>query len=267
MIVLSIITPAFNSAKWLESCILNVAGQGVSDQIEHIVIDGGSKDESLDVLENYKKKLSHLRFLSEPDRGQSDAMNKGLQMAKGKWIGFLNADDFYEVGILKSVLEIINTNPEREAFLVGNLNILGENDSAISTCRPATMTMPYLLADICEWPYNPSAYFYPLRLHTKIGYFDPEEHYAMDYDFILRIMHFGVPVEYCNETWGNFRMQIYAKTVADQNAGLSYNRASKLRKMYFTKSNLRVRYATRFLIIFWAIRNKTLGIIRRLFEK
>ena len=264
MILLSIITPAFNSSKWLNSCIENVACQNVGNEIEHLIIDGGSQDGSAEIIQKSAAEYSHLRWLSEPDTGQSNAMNKGLKLARGKWIGFLNADDFYEPGVLQSVLEIIKKNPGRHAFLIGNLNILNDFDSVISVCKPSSMSLPRMLADICAWPYNPSSYFYPSKLHQEIGYFDEEEHFAMDYDFIFRILLAKVPVEYYNQTWGNFRMQADAKTVTDQNANLSYSRSEMLRKMYYLKSCLQVRILSRVFILFWALRNKLLGFFRKI---
>src|SRR6058998_2090201 len=87
----SIITPSFNQARFLEENIQSVLTQaGVS--VEHIVVDGGSTDGTVEILKSYP----HLRWISEPDRGQSHALNKGFRMATGEILGWLNADDSYE---------------------------------------------------------------------------------------------------------------------------------------------------------------------------
>ena len=267
MITLTIITPAFNSVKWLEACIQNVAGQVALGKIEHLIIDGGSSDGSIEILKTAAEIHSHIRWLSEADEGQSSAMNKGLKMARGKWIGFLNADDFYEPGVLPEVLKLIEKDPERLCLLTGNLNVLDENDCLVKVNKPSSVTLPKLLADVCEWPYNPSAYFYPVSLHDKIGCFSVTEHYAMDYDFILNLAAIRISFEYHNKTWGNFRLQPEAKTVKDQSGNQSFQRAESIRRKFYEQAGISTRITTTFLKIVWALRNKVLGFVRRFQEK
>ena len=263
MILLSIITPTYNPGDWLEKCILNVA-ENLSEEIEHLIIDGGSTDGTPERLQKFAEQYPHIRWISEKDRGQSDAMNKGLSMARGTWVGFLNADDFYEPGALKSVLSIISSNPSGLRFLTGNLNIINEKDELISVNKPARMSLPALLADICEWPYNPAAYFYTAVIHEKIGKFPLDEHFAMDYDFILKLMTAQIPLEYHNETWGNFRLLPEAKTGMDQAANLSFQRAEVLRKKYTEQAGSLMKTQVRLLKFGWGVRNKILGISRQL---
>lgn len=185
-------------------------------------------------------------------------------MARGKWVGFLNADDYYHQGTLQKVISIIQQNPDQEKFLCANLNVLNENDEVISVNKPSSMSLPLLLADICEWPYNPAAYFYPKSLHDKIGAFPTDEHFAMDYDFILRMMHANYPLAYFNQIWGNFRLQPEAKTVKDQAADQSFKRAANLRRKYYLQSGVFVRITTKMLVFLWALRNIILGFSRKL---
>ncbi len=266
MILLSIITPAFNSAKWLNACILNVASQMVDGELEHLIIDGGSTDESLEILKENTKQFPHLRWISEPDSGQSNAMNKGIKMAAGKWIGFLNADDFYQEYALERVLEIIRKSPDSERLLVGNLQIWNEDNQLISINKASSMSLPKLLADICEWPFNPSAYFYPKSIHQQINYFNEEEHFAMDYDFILRVMVAQIKIEYHNEIWGNFRLLPAAKTSKDQASNNSYLRAERLRQSYLACVGIKISLEVRFLRLLWDIRNKGLGLWNKLYR-
>lgn len=262
LILLSIITPAFNSAQWLESCIINASNPD-TEEIEHLVIDGGSSDGSVEILQRLEKKFHRLKWISEPDSGQSNAMNKGLALAKGKWIGILNADDFYEESTLSRILDIIRRSDDKEKLIVGNLKVIDELNNLISLNRPSSMSLAKMLADICEWPYNPSAYFYHKSVHKKIGSFDENEHHAMDYDFFFRVMMARIPVEYHNETWGNFRMQPEAKTVLDQATGQAYIRASKIRKKYFLQANTKLKLKVNLLSVYWAIRNKIYGLQQR----
>jgi glycosyltransferase involved in cell wall biosynthesis len=99
---ISIITPSYNQGRYLEENILSVSNQGIID-LEHIIIDGGSTDNSKEVLEKYTDKLTY--WVSEPDQGQSDAVNKGFAKATGEIIGWLNSDDYYPSHVLDKVLQ------------------------------------------------------------------------------------------------------------------------------------------------------------------
>ena len=101
---LSIITPVFNGIRFIESCIINVIEQNCRG-LEHIIIDGGSSDGTVDVIRAYAKRYGHIKWISEKDKGQSDAMNKGIRMAQGDILGFLNVDDFYEPNVLCRIIE------------------------------------------------------------------------------------------------------------------------------------------------------------------
>jgi glycosyltransferase involved in cell wall biosynthesis len=231
---------------------------------EHLIIDGGSTDGTVELLRDLSNNFSHIRWVSEKDKGQSDAMNKGLQIARGSWVGFLNADDFYESGILHSVIRYIQKDSARERILIGNLKVLNEKDELISVNKPKKMNLPGMLADVCEWPYNPSSYFYPACLHERIGKFPVNEHFAMDYDFILRLMVAKIPIDYYDEIWGNFRLLPDAKTGRDQVSDTSYRRAQLLREKYTAKAKWNVRTLVSLMKFCWAVRNKILGTRRKL---
>jgi len=254
-LILTIITPVYNGSAYLQGCLENVANQWI-EGIEHLIIDGGSKDGTIDILEEYSAKYPHIRWISEKDKGQSDAMNKGIHMAKGSWISFLNVDDFYESKSMISVLEKIKSRKNHGCLLVGNLKIWNEKEELISINRPSSISLPLMLADICEWPFNPSAYFYPASIHQKIGYFPEEEHYAMDYDFFFKVVLAKIPILYFNEVWGNFRLLPDAKTGKDQIENTSFQRAALIRKHYLQLSAPNIQIQVWFLKRFWSVRNK-----------
>ena len=132
--MISIITPVYNGEKFIESCIKVVIDQNCPD-VEHIIMDGGSKDRTIDIIKQYAEKYPHIRWISEKDKGQSDAMNKGIAMAKGEIVGILNVDDFYEANVLNRVIENFKSLPE-PSLLVGNCNILDGEDNFIEINKP-----------------------------------------------------------------------------------------------------------------------------------
>jgi glycosyltransferase involved in cell wall biosynthesis len=109
--MISVITPVYNGEQFIAACIQVVIDQQCPD-VEHIIIDGGSNDQTVDIIKRYAEQYSHIRWLSEKDQGQSDAMNKGITMAKGEIIAILNVDDDYEANVLNHITEIFKPLPE-----------------------------------------------------------------------------------------------------------------------------------------------------------
>ena len=110
--LVSIITPVLNGIKYLEECIQSVLNQSYA-RIEHIIVDGGSTDGTVEMLSSYQAKHpDRIRFVSEPGTGVGEALNKGLRMAKGGIFGWVNADDFFEPGAVQTVVEFFRANPD-----------------------------------------------------------------------------------------------------------------------------------------------------------
>lgn len=209
--MISVITPVYNGKKFIEACIKVVIEQNCPN-IEHIILDGGSTDGTVDIIKHYAEKYSHIRWISEKDKGQSDAMNKGIAMAKGEILAILNVDDYYEPNVLNRVLEIFQTLPN-PSLIVGNCNIWNDEEIIFEVNKPAKLKLTDLLLGwkINPFPANPSAYFYHASLHQLIGLYDVEEHDAMDMHFLLKAVQTAT-VKYINETWGNFRLIKGTKT-------------------------------------------------------
>lgn len=229
--MISVITPVYNGERFIESCIKVVINQACPD-VEHIIIDGGSTDRSLEIIKQYAEVHPHIRWISEKDKGQSDAMNKGIAMAKGEILAILNVDDYYEPNVLNRVLEIFKTLPE-PSLLVGNCNVWDDEGNLDYINKPANLKLADLLLGFRanQFPVNPSAYFYHNSLHEKIGYYKVEEHYVMDLDFILKAVQVAT-VKYVNETWGNFRMLKGTKTFSDRKDGQGHSRKQYVLKAY-----------------------------------
>jgi glycosyltransferase involved in cell wall biosynthesis len=177
---ISIITPCYNAARHLRDALESVASQrGV--RIEHIVVDAGSQDGTAEIL----KQFPQVRWISEPDRGQSDAFNKGLALARGPLIGWLNADDTYEPGAIAQVVRFLREHPE--AVLVNGHLVRVDPDGKPLEFLPARSSRFWLRHFWLKWYWlNHPSTFYRKSLFDEIGPIDVSLHYAMDYDFYLR---------------------------------------------------------------------------------
>ncbi len=208
---LSIITPVLNGANFMRQCLQNVVDQRC-DMLEHVVIDGGSEDGTVEILRESTKTYGHLRWFSEKDIGQVEAINKGIMLARGAIIGILGCDDFYEPGALKRVIEIFKGLPE-PGLVVANCRLWGNQGQLLGVNRPRKLRMPDLLLGykINPYPSNPSAYFYHQSLYKKAGSYNPGCYYNHDLDFLLRAIPLAT-VRYVDEIWGNFRIIEGSKT-------------------------------------------------------
>lgn len=205
MITFSIITPSFNQAKYIEQNIKSVLNQDYP-YVEHIIIDGGSQDGTINIL----KKYPHLKWISEPDRGQSDALNKGFKLAKGEIIGWLNSDDFYIPRIFSVVAD--KFEDENVMAVCGDGYEVDENGDIIRPLLSRFMK-PDDLIRYWRWRYEfvqPSLFF-RRNLLEKVGYLDENLHYAMDYDFLIRLGK-NYQIHYIPQPIANLRLYPESKT-------------------------------------------------------
>jgi GT2 family glycosyltransferase len=157
-----------------------VAGQR-EVRVEHIVVDAGSQDGTVAIL----KQFPAVRWISEPDRGQADAFNKGLALARGPLIGWLNADDVYEPGALARVVQFFREHPQ--AVLVNGHLVRVDPEGKPLEFLPARSSPFWLRHFWWRWYWlNHPSTFYRRSLFDEVGPVDVSLHYAMDYDFYLR---------------------------------------------------------------------------------
>lgn len=176
---ITVITPSYNQGKYIKRTIESVLSQGIPD-LEYIVMDGGSTDETVDILKSYSDRII---WKSEKDNGQTDAVNKGIRASQGEIIGWLNSDDIYYPDAVRKVLEIFENNPEINV-VYGNANHIREDDSFIEEYY--TEDFDYeRLKDIC-FICQPSLFFRK-KLVNRYGYLDDKLQYCMDYDYWLRL--------------------------------------------------------------------------------
>ncbi len=209
---LSVITPVFNSVQFIESCILNVIAQKCPS-VEHLIIDGGSTDGTLEIISKYAEKYPHIHWISEKDKGQSDAMNKGIKMAQAEVISFLNADDAYFPFTLNRIIYLFDKNPTLN-FITGNCKLFDLEGNLIYINRPQRVKSYHLFSYSEPFPINPAAYFYKRSIHEQVGYYTVENHYTMDYEFILKAC-ISINIVYFNEDWGYAVYHENSKTVQD----------------------------------------------------
>lgn len=204
--LISIITPSLNQGRYIEDNIRSVLNQNYPN-FEHIIIDGGSTDGTIDVLKSY----DHLIWISEKDRGQSEAINKGLKRASGELIGWLNSDDCYEPNTFFTVIEELN-RAEGKYVVLGDCNVIDERGQKIGYCK-GNLTHPSNFIKYWEKNYTipqPTVFFYRDILH-KTGYLDINLHFALDYDFWLRIsQHYDF--HYVKKPLAKMRAHDHSKT-------------------------------------------------------
>jgi|WetSurMetagenome_2_1015567.scaffolds.fasta_scaffold24016_3 glycosyltransferase involved in cell wall biosynthesis len=178
---ISVITPTLNQGKYIRDTIESVLSQDYSN-IEHIIIDGGSTDDTLKILGEY----SHLIWISEPDNGAANAINKGFKIAKGDLITWLNSDDYYYPNILSKINNIFYHNPSTE-FIYGNITFVDNEKNIISKKKTHEYDLDYLIyksADIIRQPCT----FFGKKLFNTVGGLDENFKCAFDYDLFIKMI-------------------------------------------------------------------------------
>ncbi len=204
--LVSVLTPSLNQGEYLEDAIRSVRAQDYG-RIEHVVVDGGSTDDTLEILARYPE----VRWISEPDDGQADALNKGFRIATGDIFGWLNADDVYLPGAVSCAVAALAGS---DAGLVyGGWRKLDDSGALGDTIR----ALPFDLEELRDGRNviaQPTAFFTRRALEVTGG-FDPEFHYAMDYDLWLKIAT-RFPVQRLDTVMAGFRFHAESKTSSQQ---------------------------------------------------
>lgn len=201
--LVSIITPSFNCAKYIEKTILSVLSQDYP-RIEHWVIDGGSTDGTVELLRSY----AHLHWISEPDKGQSDALNKGFRKATGEIIGWLNADDVYEPGAILRAVDFLQTHPDCD-LVYGDCYVIDEDGKRIGV-QPST---DYSWETLLEhYVFLQPSSFMRRRVIEATGGVNTSLHYVMDHEWWLRIAQQGFHFQRLPGALAAFRLRPGSKT-------------------------------------------------------
>lgn len=211
---ISVITPSYNQGKFIEKTILSVLDQGYPN-LEYIVIDGGSTDETISIIKKYESRITY--WVSEKDNGQADAINKGLQKCTGDIIGWLNSDDMYDKNTLALVAE--NYHTLKKPFLLSaNFRSVDENDDLLweaARGKNRAYLKTYSELDLLQcWKHTlpqPST-FWSKEVIEKIGLLNPDLHFAMDLEYWLRCIQNNVPIYFSEEIYSSFRRHSNAKS-------------------------------------------------------
>ncbi|MFZ2189834.1 MAG: glycosyltransferase family 2 protein [Candidatus Magasanikiibacteriota bacterium] len=193
---LSIITVSYNSAETIEDTIKSVMAQNYSD-LEYIIIDGGSKDNTLEVVEKYKDKIA--KIISEPDKGIYDAMNKGIKMATGGVVGIINSDDFYfNEHIFNDVMNEFEKTGSEAVY--GDIVYVDreETKKQVRFWQAGEYREEKLN---CGWIMPHPAFFVKKEIYNKFGLFNLDFRIAADYELMLRFLKNGLKVSYLPQTF------------------------------------------------------------------
>jgi glycosyltransferase involved in cell wall biosynthesis len=167
--LVSIVTPTYNAINYLELCIKNVLNQSYPS-IEHILVDAGSTDGTLDMLSMYKDKYpDRIVYISEPDNGVGEALNKGLKMARGEILGWLDADDLYEPSAVMAAVEFFSSNPD-SYYVFGGCNIIDAAGEIIGEVPIKDIDFKKVVRG--EHYISLSAAFFRREIIESVGYFN-----------------------------------------------------------------------------------------------
>lgn len=207
---ITIITPSFNQGHFIGETIESVLQQGYPN-LEYWVIDGGSSDNTVDILKSYGDRIN---WVSEKDRGQTHAINKGLKKATGEIVAYLNSDDVYLPNTLQTVADFFLSHPHAN-WLTGDYFIINEHGQKMQSF--VAQYKRWLRRFPSKWSLSVANYipqpstFWRKAVHKKVGYFDEKLRYVMDFEFWMRLFAAGYQVTVSDRHFSLFRIHSQSK--------------------------------------------------------
>ena len=202
----TVVTPSYNQADYLEETIRSVLNQSYS-YLEYIIVDGGSTDGSVEIIRKYSDKLAW--WISEPDQGQTDAINKGFTKANGDILAWLNSDDTYLEGAISEAVDYLEANPE-VGMVYGDANLINDDGNILGRFPARQTDFRKLMRGFVHIPQQ--AAFFRAQLWHQVGPLDPTFYFAMDYDLWVRLSQLST-LHYHPRLWANFRLHGGAKSL------------------------------------------------------
>lgn len=206
--LISIVTPSYHQAQFLEQTIQSVLSQDYP-HLEYLILDGGSTDASVDIIRRYADRLAY--WVSEPDRGQSHAINKGFALARGSVLGWLNSDDTFLPGALDTVGTAFRQHPEVD-LIYGNF-VYTDMEGRPMRHRKVFSHISFDQLVFHDYLGQP-AVFFRRRLLEQVGPLDESLHYCMDWDLFLRMWQVSRPLHVPREL-ATYRLNHSAKSNAE----------------------------------------------------
>jgi len=203
MKLVSVVTPSFNQASFLEQTLRSVLDQDYPS-VEYIVVDGASTDGSVDIIKKYADRLAW--WVSEKDSGQAEAINKGLSRAKGEIIAWLNSDDYYLPNAISAVVKIFEQNPE-VALVYGDMLAVDANSQTTNVLKYKQLSLEDLL---CFQIIGQPAVFFRREAFEKAGGLNSTFHFMLDHHLWLRMAQQG-KILYVPQVWAAARYHPQAK--------------------------------------------------------
>lgn len=207
--VISIVTPSYNQGRFLEATIRSVLDQGYAN-LEYIIMDGGSTDNSVEIIKKYQDRLAY--WVSAPDEGQSDAINKGFARATGQILAWLNSDDLYLPGAFRAVVAFFQNHPEI-AGVIGDQETIDPDGHHLCTVKNIPFSFRRTLYGGAMVPQP--ATFFTRKAYEITGPLDTGLQYQMDYEFFLRMASRGIRFGILPRPLAAFRLHRAGKTISE----------------------------------------------------
>lgn len=207
--LVSIITPSYNQAQYLEQTILSVLDQSYPN-IEYIIIDGGSTDGSVDIIKRYEKQLSY--WVSEKDNGQTDAVNKGIKKCSGEIIAYINSDDLYEKDALQNIVDLYLEDTSAAVYY-GKCATINEQGNIVKAYEGGPTSFEFLQSkSMLPFIYQPACFF-NAKLATRRPLFI--EKYCIDYELLLHLSE-QYPFKFTPKHIAQYRIHSETRTTLEQ---------------------------------------------------
>lgn len=205
MLKISIVTPSYNQGQYLEETIQSVMDQQYPD-LEYIIMDGGSTDNSVEIIKKYESRLAH--WVSKPDGGQADAINKGFKMATGDILAWLNSDDYYRPDTLKQVSEWFERDDLKIVF--GECALYHEKSGKVKASKVFEFAKSHKI-EYSDYIIQPSS-FWTRKTFERVGELNIDLNYTFDWDWFIRAKRAGVHFQAVDKIWSVYRYHEQHKT-------------------------------------------------------